>query len=147
MLCRQPASEQAARDPMNVLEKNSRIAQSRLPEPFLCAKIHAILPRTSATTLPDLNLLPAEALKALVLAQREQQLWRESEIEHLKLLIAKLQRLRFGRKSENCAADRATGVAAGRSAKTEERRPHTFRSWGRFKESVRKEGKRELRPD
>ncbi len=54
----------------------------------------------SATTLPDLNLLPAEALKALVLAQHEQLLWRESEIEHLKLLIAKLQRMQFGRKSE-----------------------------------------------
>jgi transposase len=50
--------------------------------------------------LPDLNLLPAEALKALVLAQHEQLLWRESEIEHLKLLIAKLQRMQFGRKSE-----------------------------------------------
>ena len=57
----------------------------------------------SATTLPDLNLLPAEALKALVLAQHEQLLWRESEIEHLKLLIAKLQRMQFGRKSEKLA--------------------------------------------
>jgi hypothetical protein len=39
----------------------------------------------SAATLPDLNLLPAEALKALILAQHEQLLWRDSEIEHLKL--------------------------------------------------------------
>src|ERR1700687_5156343 len=54
----------------------------------------------SVTTLPDLNLLPAEALKALVLAQHEQLLWRESEVEQLKLLIAKLQRMQFGRKSE-----------------------------------------------
>jgi len=54
----------------------------------------------SATTLPDLNLLPAEALKALVVAQHEQLLSRENEIAHLKLLIAKLQRLQFGRKSE-----------------------------------------------
>lgn len=54
----------------------------------------------SATTLPDLNLLPAEALKALVLAQHEQLLSRENEIAHLKLLIAKLQRMQFGRKSE-----------------------------------------------
>lgn len=53
--------------------------------------------------LPDLNLLPAEALKALVRAQHEQLLWRESEIEHLKLLIAKLQRMQFGRKSEKLA--------------------------------------------
>ena len=65
----------------------------------------------SAATLPDLNLLPAEAL---VLAQHEQLLSREneiaqrdariaereSEIAHLKLLIAKLQRMQFGRKSE-----------------------------------------------
>jgi hypothetical protein len=57
----------------------------------------------SVTTLPDLNLLPAEALKALVLTQYEQLLWRESEIEHLKLLIAKLQRMQFGRKSEKLA--------------------------------------------
>jgi transposase len=54
----------------------------------------------SVTTLPDLNLLPAEALKALVLAQYEQLLSRENEIAHLKLLIAKLQRMQFGRKSE-----------------------------------------------
>jgi transposase len=57
----------------------------------------------STTTLPDLNLLPAEALKALVLAQHEQLLWRDSEIEHLKLLLAKLQRMQFGRKSEKLA--------------------------------------------
>src|SRR5258707_11066890 len=57
----------------------------------------------SAATLPDLNLLPAEALKALILAQHEQLLWRDSEIEHLKLLIAKLQRMQFGRKSEKLA--------------------------------------------
>lgn len=57
----------------------------------------------STTMLPDLNLLPAEALKALVLAQHEQLLWRESEIGHLKLLIAKLQRMQFGRKSEKLA--------------------------------------------
>jgi hypothetical protein len=54
----------------------------------------------SAATLPDLNLLPAEALKALVLAQYEQLLSWENEIAHLKLLIAKLQRMQFGRKSE-----------------------------------------------
>ena len=37
------------------------------------------------TTLPDLNGLDQEALKALVLATHEQLLSRESEIEHLKL--------------------------------------------------------------
>src|ERR1039457_679412 len=57
----------------------------------------------ATTMLPDLNLLPAEALKALVRAQHEQLLWRESEIERLQLLIAKLQRMQFGRKSEKLA--------------------------------------------
>lgn len=53
-----------------------------------------------ATTLPDLNSLPLDALKALILAQHERLLSWESEIAHLKLLIAKLQRMQFGRKSE-----------------------------------------------
>ena len=44
----------------------------------------------SAATLPDPDLLPAEALKALVLEKQEQLLSRENEIAHLKLLIAKL---------------------------------------------------------
>src|SRR5271157_354726 len=57
----------------------------------------------ATTMLPDLNLLPAEALKALVRAQHEQLLWRDSEVEHLKLLIARLQRMQFGRKSEKLA--------------------------------------------
>lgn len=71
----------------------------------------------SAATLPDLNSLPAEALKALIVAQHEQLISREdeiaqrdariaereSEIAHLKLLIAKLQRMQFGRKSEKLA--------------------------------------------
>jgi hypothetical protein len=71
--------------------------------------------------LPDLNTLPADALRALILAQHQQlvstkdkllstestltatqkQLQsREREIEHLKLLLAKLHRMQFGRKSE-----------------------------------------------
>ena len=54
----------------------------------------------SVVTLPNLDHLPAEALKALVLAQQEQLLSHENEIAHLKLLIAKLQRMQFGRKSE-----------------------------------------------
>lgn len=68
----------------------------------------------SITVLPDLNGLPAEALRALVLAQHEQivstedrltatqekLLSREREIEHLKLLLVKLHRMQFGRKSE-----------------------------------------------
>src|SRR5215469_2369981 len=52
------------------------------------------------TALPDLNLLPAEALRELILAQHEQLLSGEREIEHLKLLLSKLHRMQFGRKSE-----------------------------------------------
>jgi transposase len=61
----------------------------------------------SVATLPDLDLLPAEALKELILTQHtqliathEQLLSRENEIAHLKLLIARLERMQFGRKSE-----------------------------------------------
>src|SRR5881396_993999 len=54
----------------------------------------------SVAALPDLNVLPADALRALILTQHQQLLSRESEIAHLKLLIAKLQRMQFGRKSE-----------------------------------------------
>jgi len=54
----------------------------------------------AVTALPDLNGLPAEALRALILAQHEQLVSRDREIEHLKLLLAKLHRMQFGRKSE-----------------------------------------------
>src|SRR5207237_10761619 len=54
----------------------------------------------SVAGLPDLNVLPADALRALILTQHQQLLSRENEIEHLKLLSAKLQRMQFGRKSE-----------------------------------------------
>jgi transposase len=50
--------------------------------------------------LPDLNQLNPTALKALILSQHEQLLSRDNEIEHLKLLIAKLRRSQFGRSSE-----------------------------------------------
>src|SRR5271157_1760285 len=55
---------------------------------------------TLRATLPDLDTLDHEALKALIFLQREQLASRDSEIEHLKLLIAKLRRMQFGRKSE-----------------------------------------------
>jgi transposase len=45
------------------------------------------------TTLPDLSTLDKEALRALVLAQC-------IEIDNLKLLVLKLKRMQFGRKSE-----------------------------------------------
>jgi transposase len=68
----------------------------------------------SIAALPDLNGLPAEALRALILVQheqllstedkltvtQEQLLSREREIEHLQLLLVKLHRMQFGRKSE-----------------------------------------------
>jgi transposase len=54
----------------------------------------------SPTTLPDLELLDPSGLKALIVSQHEQLLSHQSEIEHLKLLIAKLRRMQFGRKSE-----------------------------------------------
>ena len=69
---------------------------------------------TLRATLPDLDTLDHEALKALIFIQHEQLLSqteellsknaqlqsRDNEIEHLKLLIAKLRRMQFGRKSE-----------------------------------------------
>jgi len=65
-------------------------------------------------TLPDLNTLDRDELRAVLLATHEeliaiqqqllvkdeQLLSRDYEIEHLKLLIAKLRRMQFGRKSE-----------------------------------------------
>jgi transposase len=57
----------------------------------------------SVKALPDLRLLPPDALRALIVAQHEQLVSREREIEHLKLLLAKLHRMQFGRKSEKLA--------------------------------------------
>jgi transposase len=63
-----------------------------------------------AGSLPDLDILNREALKALIVAQqdqlraKEEQLQaRDQEIEHLKLLLAQLRRMQFGRKSEKLA--------------------------------------------
>src|SRR6266542_2103867 len=68
---------------------------------------HTPLMVFSRTTLSDLNTLGADALKAILSATHEelittqaQLLSRDHEIEHLKLLIAKLQRMQFGRRSE-----------------------------------------------
>ena len=55
---------------------------------------------TERVALPDLDTLDPAALKALILTQHEQILSRDSEIEQLKLLIARLRRMQFGRKSE-----------------------------------------------
>ena len=51
-------------------------------------------------TLPDLDALNHNELKALIFSQREQLASRDTDIEHLKRLIAKLRRMQFGRKSE-----------------------------------------------
>ena len=54
----------------------------------------------SRESLPDLSGLSADELRVMVLAQREKLLSRDIEIESLKLLILKLKRMQFGRKSE-----------------------------------------------
>jgi len=53
-----------------------------------------------ARTLPDLEQLDAETLRVLLRATHEQLLSHQDEVEHLKLLLAKLRRMQFGRKSE-----------------------------------------------
>lgn len=55
---------------------------------------------TQRSELPDLDQLTPEALKALIVSQHELIVSRDSELERLKLLIAKLRRMRFGRSSE-----------------------------------------------
>ncbi len=59
------------------------------------------------SSLPDLRQLDSDALRTLILSQHEQIVFqreqlasRDAEIEQLKLLIAKLRRMQFGRKSE-----------------------------------------------
>ncbi len=61
----------------------------------------------TSSSLPDLHQLDSDALRTLILSQHEQILLKEeqlasrdAEIEQLKLLIAKLRRMQFGRKSE-----------------------------------------------
>ena len=68
---------------------------------------HTARKMSERTALPDLDTLNHEALKALIVAQHaqilskdEQLASRDEEIERLKLLIAKLKRMQFGRKSE-----------------------------------------------
>src|ERR1700675_918547 len=50
--------------------------------------------------LPNLEGLGPTELKALIVSQHELIVSRDSEIEQLKLLIAKLRRIQFGRSSE-----------------------------------------------
>ena len=55
---------------------------------------------TAPPTLPNLDELHPNELKALIVAQHEALVARETEIENLKLLILKLWRMQFGCKSE-----------------------------------------------
>src|SRR5262249_43380269 len=55
---------------------------------------------TERAVLPDLDKLNPTELQALIISQQELIASRDSEIEQLKLLIAKLRRMQFGRKSE-----------------------------------------------
>lgn len=50
--------------------------------------------------LPDLNALDASALRELVRAQHAELMSHHTEIERLRLLIVKLKRMQFGRRSE-----------------------------------------------
>jgi transposase len=50
--------------------------------------------------LPDLHTLDAAALRDMVVKQHAQISSRDAELERLRLVIARLQRLQFGRKSE-----------------------------------------------
>lgn len=54
----------------------------------------------SATSTLDLDALDTAALKALIRSKDEQLSAHAAEIERLKLMIARLQRMQFGRKSE-----------------------------------------------
>jgi hypothetical protein len=58
--------------------------------------------------LPDLDRLDNEALKALVVEQREQHLKalssKTQQVEHLQLIVEKLRRMIFGAKSEKAVS-------------------------------------------
>ena len=55
---------------------------------------------TERVPLPDLQQLNPDELRALIISQHEMLAFRDSEIEHLKLLISKLRREQYGRSSE-----------------------------------------------
>jgi transposase len=61
---------------------------------------HTARMTAARATLPDLDALNPNELKALIVSQHELIVSRDSEIEQLKLLIAKLRRMQFGRSSE-----------------------------------------------
>jgi len=59
--------------------------------------------KSMPATLPELSTLNAAALRVLVVEQHAKLISRDTEIENLKLLILKLRRMQFGRKSEKLA--------------------------------------------
>src|ERR1035437_2456495 len=61
---------------------------------------HTMFMVAASALMPDLDTLQADALKAIIIAQQLQILSNDNEIEHLKLLVAKLRRMQFGRRSE-----------------------------------------------
>lgn len=65
---------------------------------------HLIDMPTTPAPLPDLSTLDADALRTLIQEQHAKLISRENEIENLKLLILKLRRMQFGRKSERLDA-------------------------------------------
>jgi transposase len=58
---------------------------------------------TPERVLPDLNTLDSNRMKALIIDLHGQLVSHDNEIENLKLLILKLQRMQFGRSSERLA--------------------------------------------
>ena len=54
----------------------------------------------SVAPLPDLHTLDAAALRDMVIQQHAQISSRDAELERLRLVIARLRRMQFGRKSE-----------------------------------------------
>ena len=74
--------------------------------------------------LPDLDTLDSAALKDMVIKQHAQISSHDAEVERLRLIIARLRRLQFGRKSEKIqreieqAATGRTGKQPGGEAET-----------------------------
>lgn len=58
---------------------------------------------TPERVLPDLDTMDADRLKAFIIEQHGQLVSHDNEIDNLKLLILKLQRMQFGRSSERLA--------------------------------------------
>src|SRR5437016_13208603 len=71
----------------------------------MLSRVGCTMPHVATTerVLPDLNTLDSDRLKALIVEQHFQLVSHDNEIENLKLLILKLQRMQFGVSSERLA--------------------------------------------